>query len=310
GGPDGGDGGDGGSVFLQGDGDLTTLNDLAYRSRYEAGDGRPGGGNNRAGRDGADLTIPVPAGTVVREALPDREPREGPLLGEILEHGSRLPVARGGKGGRGNRAFATSTRQAPREREEGVPGTERKLYLELKLLADIGLVGLPNAGKSTLLARISAATPKISAYPFTTLKPNLGVVEIGDYRRLVVADIPGLIEGAHRGAGLGIEFLRHIERTSILVHLVSLEAGSAEKMLADYRTVEAELAQHSEELAGKRRIVAASKADLLPPEEQAALVVAFEGLLGAPVAAISAVTGRGVKDLLGRAAALLRDPGA
>src|SRR5688572_22548566 len=208
GGPDGGDGGRGGSVILRADRNLGTLLDLSRKATYRADDGKKGGGNNRAGRNAPDLIVPVPVGTVVREALAERSPREGSLLGDLLEDGQELVVARGGKGGRGNKAFATPTRQVPREAEEGRPGDERKLYLELKLIADVGLVGLPNAGKSTLLSRLSRATPKIADYPFTTLTPNLGIAEVGDYRRIVIADIPGLIEGAHTGHGLGIEFLR------------------------------------------------------------------------------------------------------
>jgi GTP-binding protein len=305
GGPDGGDGGRGGSVFLQGRSDLTTLIDISRRAVHRAEDGKPGGGNNRAGRNARDLVIGVPVGTVVREILPDIPPREGPVLGDLLVEGQRLRVARGGKGGRGNKAFATATHQVPREREEGTPGEERKLYLELKLIADVGLTGLPNAGKSTLLSRLSRATPKIADYPFTTLNPHLGIVELGDHERLVFADIPGLIEGAHRGAGLGIDFLRHVERTSILVHLVSCESGSAERMAADYRTVEAELASHSESLAAKPRLVAASKLDLLLPEEGEALVMALSREIGAEVLPLSAVTGRGVPELLTAAHRLL-----
>jgi GTP-binding protein len=304
GGPDGGDGGRGGSVILRADRNLGTLLDLSRRASYRAGDGVKGGGNNRAGRHAQDLVILVPVGTVIREA-PERDPREGPLLGDLLEEGQELVVARGGKGGRGNKAFATPTRQAPREAEEGRPGEEKRLYLELKLIADVGLVGLPNAGKSTLLSRLSRATPKIAEYPFTTLTPNLGIAEVGDYRRIVIADIPGLIEGAHTGHGLGIEFLRHIERTSTIVHLVSVEAGSAERMAADYETVEGELAAYGEALAAKPRIVAATKLDILDEAEGAELVRRFGERIGLPVLGISAATGRGLTDLLASAVRLL-----
>jgi GTP-binding protein len=306
GGPDGGDGGDGGSIYLQADRDLTTLSDIAQRTQYWAGDGRHGGGNNRSGRQGQDLTIQVPVGTIVRDVTTDIPPREAPVLGELLEHGAVLLVARGGKGGRGNKAFATSTHQVPREWEPGGAGEERKLYLELQLLADVGLIGLPNAGKSTLLSRVSRATPKIADYPFTTLKPNLGIVEIADHQRLVLADIPGLIEGAHRGAGLGTEFLRHIERTSVLVHLVSVESGSVESMASDYRTVEAELALHSPALAAKKKLVVASKIDVLPPEDRESCASALAALLQLPVLAVSGVTGEGLKELLARAYQLVR----
>jgi GTPase len=318
GGPDGGDGGDGGSVILRGDEGLSTLTDIARRSVYEAGSGRKGTGALRSGRKGADLVIDVPVGTIVREAIEGDEPGLGPLLGEIIVPGQTIRVARGGKGGRGNKAFATSTRQTPRFAEEGEKGQERLIYLELKLLADVGLIGLPNAGKSTLLARVSDATPKIAAYPFTTLYPNLGIAEVGDFRRLVLADIPGLIEGAHLGHGLGIEFLRHIERTRVLVHLVSLEAailppvpkpgrkkskphgeaGGIEELERNYRTIEAELRHYSAALAEKPKTVVLSKADLVPSGEAAGYAERLAAAIGVPVRTISAVTGDGVEDLL------------
>jgi GTP-binding protein len=309
GGPDGGDGGDGGSVYLRVREGLTTLSDVSRQTIYLAGDGRRGRGSNKTGRSAEDLYLDIPAGTVVREVDPNLPPAEGRLLGELLQLGEALRVARGGKGGRGNKAFATSTHQVPREAEDGQPGEERKIYLELKLLADAGLIGLPNAGKSTLLSRVSAATPKIADYPFTTLRPNLGIAEVGDHERIVFADIPGLIEGAHQGAGLGIEFLRHIERTRILIHLVSLEAASPEKMLADYRTVEAELASYSQTLAQKRRIVVASKADLFLDDESRALARSFSQLLGQEVLRLSAATGSGLKELLVATLHLLQEQG-
>src|SRR5262245_12552605 len=213
GGPNGGPGGDGGSVFLVADPSLKGLNAFRYKKRFEAERGRHGEGSDRAGRDGEDLRIKGPPGTVVREG-------HGDILADLAKAGDELMVAAGGRGGRGNAAFATSTHQAPREAEPGTPGEERRLSLELKLIADVGIVGFPNAGKSTLISRISSARPKIAAYPFTTLEPNLGVVDLGDYRTFVVADIPGLIEGAHSGHGLGVKFLKHIERTRVLIHLV------------------------------------------------------------------------------------------
>jgi GTP-binding protein len=309
GGPDGGDGGRGGDVVLRADAGLTTLTDVSRRSIYRAEGGMKGRGANRAGRDGKDLVIKVPVGTVVRESVRGLEPRGGPLVGELLIDQEELVVARGGRGGRGNTRFATSTRQAPRFAEEGGPAEERHLYLELKLLADVGLIGLPNAGKSTLLARVSAATPKIADYPFTTLHPNLGLADLGDYRRLVLADIPGLIEGAHHGQGLGIDFLRHIERTRVLVQLVSAEevlsAGpppprreAVASLARNYRTVEEELRQYSPELAEKPRLVALSKVDLLPPEEREPLARALSRTLKRPVRAISGSTGEGVVELL------------
>ncbi len=306
GGPDGGDGGRGGSVVFRADSSLSTLTDIARRSLYAGENGQRGGGANRSGSAGADLILAVPVGTVVRETLKGLEPKVGPILGELIEPDERLLVARGGKGGRGNQAFATSTRQAPRFAEDGQSGESRKLYLELKLLADVGLIGLPNAGKSTLLSRISAATPKIADYPFTTLHPNLGIVGLGGYRRLVVADIPGLIEGAHQGLGLGIEFLRHIERTRVLVHLISSEAvldapdlQAAVLLLAErFRTIEGELASYSGQLALKPRSIAISKVDLLPPEAREPLARSLAEAIDRPVRAISGATGEGLVDLL------------
>lgn len=298
GGPDGGDGGDGGSVILRANSQLTTLIDVSRRSLHVAGNGRPGLGSNCHGRGGHDLVIEVPVGTVAREVVDDRDARQGPLLADLSCEDQEVVVARGGRGGRGNKFFATSTTQAPRIAGDGVPAVERKLYLELKLLADVGLVGLPNAGKSTLLSRVSAATPRIAAYPFTTLHPHLGIAAIGDWRRLVFADIPGLIEGAHEGHGLGVEFLRHVERTRILVHLVSVEHAEVDALMAQYRTIEAELAGFDESLAGKDRIVVLSKCDLLLPAAAAALVESFAATLGLPIVGISAVTGYGIPELL------------
>lgn len=298
GGPDGGSGGRGGSVYLRATSDLTTLGEVSRKAFWEAESGIAGGSNNRTGRDGKDLHIEVPTGTLAREIHPDRPAREGRVLGDFLAEGEVLLVARGGKGGRGNRSFATSTHQTPREAEEGQPGEEKRIYLELKLLADVGLVGLPNAGKSTLLTRISAARPKVADYPFTTLQPYLGIVEAGDFRRITVADLPGLIEGAHKGVGLGTEFLRHIERTRVLVHLVSAESGSAETMAQNYRIVEAELSNYGESLQKKPRIVLASKMDLLPAEERNALLERLSGNLAQPVLPISAATGHGIRELV------------
>jgi len=314
GGPDGGHGGDGGSVFLEADENLTTLLDISRRRLYAAQSGRPGQGNTRAGRNSQDVVIRVPRGTLVREVLPDTDPREGRLMGDLVDHGERLLVARGGKGGRGNTAFATATNQIPRYAEDGERCEERKLYFELQLLADVGLVGLPNAGKSTLLARISAARPKVADYPFTTLCPHLGLVEVGSYQRLVFADLPGLIEGAHEGHGLGIEFLRHLERTRVLVHLVaaepacgaaSLEAGVA-AVADDYRKIEAEILQYREVLARKQRLVVLSKVDLLPADERASLLAALSANLGREVLPLSSVIGEGVDALVASAARTVR----
>ncbi len=242
GGPSGGDGGKGGDVILEADENLTTLADYGYRHHYRAERGQHGQGSNKTGRAGEDLELKVPPGTVVRDAGTDE------VLGELTEHGERLVVARGGRGGRGNASYASATHQAPREWEPGEEGEQRVVELELKLIAEVGLVGEPNAGKSTLLAAISAAHPKVAAYPFTTLQPNLGVVELPDYRSLVVADIPGIIEGAHEGKGLGLQFLRHVERTRTLAYLVPVDAAEPQD---EYDRLREEIRSYSEELAGR-----------------------------------------------------------
>jgi GTPase len=257
GGPSGGDGGRGGDVVLEVDRNLATLLDYRYQQHYRAERGRHGEGSNRTGRSGADLLLKVPPGTVVRDA------DTGELLGELLREGDRLVAARGGRGGRGNAQFATSTNQAPRRWETGGEGEERRIELELKLIADVGLVGEPNAGKSTFLAAVSKATPKIADYPFTTLTPNLGVVQLSDSRSFVLADIPGIIEGAHEGKGLGLQFLRHIERTRTLAFMVAADALEPQ---AEYERLRSELQSYSEELAYKPHCVVFTKADLLPPE--------------------------------------------
>jgi GTP-binding protein len=265
GGPDGGDGGDGGDVVLIADPQLATLLDYQYKQSYRAQRGQHGGGKNKKGASGDDMVLRVPPGTVVRDA----ETRE--FLGELLKPGDRCVVARGGRGGRGNAAFATATHQAPREHEPGRSGVERRIELELKLIADVGLVGQPNAGKSTLLAAMSAARPKIAEYPFTTLEPHLGVVQLSDGRTMVMADIPGIIEGAHEGKGLGLKFLRHIERTRTLACLVPVDADEPQ---AEYELLRRELAEYSDELATKPHCVVLSKADLLAPGHDAPAVEA------------------------------------
>ncbi|MBI4408478.1 MAG: GTPase ObgE [Gemmatimonadetes bacterium] len=295
GGPSGGDGGRGGHVFVRADPQLTTLLDYRYQQHYRAERGQHGQGKNRTGRDGADLVLRVPIGTVVRDA------DSGDVLGELVEEGQELLVARGGRGGRGNAAFATPTRRAPREWEPGGEGEERRIALELKLIADAGLVGLPNAGKSTLLAAISAATPKIAEYPFTTLTPNLGVVQLPGTRTFVVADIPGIIEGAHVGRGLGLRFLRHIERTRVLAFLISVESANVQ---ADYELLRREVRAYSEELAEKPHCIVITKMDLRPAGEAPPTV-------DAPDAwgqfAISAVAQRGLDELLEGLWAKLRE---
>jgi len=290
GGPAGGDGGHGGSVFLQADESFTTLQHLAGKHHWQAGRGGHGEGKNRHGKNGGDVTILVPAGTIVYDA------DLGIVLKDLARPGESVRVAAGGRGGRGNVHFKSPTNQAPRTRERGQPGQQRRLRLELKLIADAGLVGRPNAGKSTLLSRLSKARPKIAAYPFTTLHPHLGIVEMPRYRRFVMADIPGLIEGAHEGAGLGDAFLRHIERTRILVHMVDICPTDGEP--ADhYRAIRRELRQYSASLAEKREIVVANKMDLTDAEEN---LRELRGRLGCEVVAISAVTGRGIEELTER----------
>ena len=255
GGPSGGDGGRGGDVTLVSSEHYNTLLHFRFNPEHKAERGRHGEGSNRTGREGVSIDAPVPVGTVVYDA------ETGELLHDFTQAGDRFLVARGGKGGRGNARFATSTHQAPTEHEPGRPGQELRLRLVLKLLADVGLVGFPNAGKSTLISRISAAHPKIADYPFTTLEPNLGVVMLGDLRTFVVADIPGLIEGAHEGHGLGTRFLRHIERTKLLVHLVDVSEATGRDPVHDFEVVLSELASFSQEMAGKPMLVVATKID-------------------------------------------------
>ncbi|MBL8877515.1 MAG: GTPase ObgE [Phycisphaerales bacterium] len=292
GGPDGGDGGHGGSVFLKATAGLDTLLDLAGRHHWHAEDGQGGMGSNCFGKRGRNLIIPVPPGTLVFDADADR------LLKDLVEDGQVVCVAPGGKGGRGNARFATSTNQAPREATPGRPGRERLLRLELKLIADAGFVGLPNAGKSTLLSRLTRARPKIAAYPFTTKEPHLGILELPGFRRLVLADLPGLIEGAHEGAGLGDLFLRHIERTRVIVHLVDLfpPEGSPVPVEA-YRIIRNELEKYSPALAARREIIVANKLDLSDAD---APLQEFQAALGRPVLAISGATGRGMRELAER----------
>jgi GTP-binding protein len=300
GGPDGGDGGPGGDVVLVADPHLTTLQDYRYKTRYRAERGGDGGGQRSIGKSGDPLELRVPVGTVVAEV------GSGLLLGELARPGRRLIVARGGEGGWGNARFTTAVRQAPKHAERGEPGYERRLQLELKLLADVGLIGLPNAGKSTLLSRISRARPRIAAFPFTTKTPNLGVVEVGD-RTFVAADLPGLIEGAHEGLGLGVRFLRHIERTRILVHLVDMSELAASPPREAFETVNRELAAYSPDLGERPQVVALNKIDAV---SDPAALDEFEAYLrerGYEGCRISAVTGRGIDALIRRLAGMLAE---
>ncbi len=287
GGPDGGTGGRGGHVVLRGDRNLWTLLPLRYRKHIRAPHGQPGGAAERTGKQGADVILDVPVGVTVKDA------DTGETLGEILQHGQTLIVAHGGKGGRGNAAFKSPTNRTPHEAEKGQPGEERHLILELKTLADVGLVGFPNAGKSTLLSRLSAARPRIADYPFTTLTPQLGVVAVDPERSFVMADIPGLIEGAHQGRGLGHRFLRHIERNPVLLFLISVE--NLDDIEPRYEALKKELAAYQPELLDRPRLIALTKADLLDAEMQQELKKELH--LPDPYLLISSVTGQGITEL-------------
>ncbi len=292
GGPSGGDGGVGGSVWMESDAGLNTLLHLRYNPEHKAERGRHGEGSNRHGRDGEDATVKVPVGTQVFDAESEE------LLFDFTEPGQRFLAAKGGKGGWGNQHFATPTRRAPRFHYTGRPGEEKELQLELKLIADVGLVGFPNAGKSTLISVISAARPKIADYPFTTLEPNLGVVDLGDFKTFVVADIPGLIEGASEGAGLGDRFLRHVERTKLILHLVDVSSVSDRDPVEDYEIINRELAKYSEDLAGRPQIVVATKLDALDEPERLENLKKRAEKDGTEFLEISSVTNRGIKELV------------
>ena len=301
GGPSGGDGGRGGDVILVADASLNTLLHLRYNPQHIAQRGLHGEGSNRSGRDGSDLIVRVPVGTQIFDAATSE------LVHDLNHDGDRWLAARGGRGGFGNAHFTTSTNRAPRYHQSGSRGEERELQLELKLLADVGLVGFPNAGKSTFISTVSAARPKIADYPFTTLEPHLGVVDLGDFKTFVIADIPGLIEGAHTGAGLGDRFLRHIERTKLLLHLVDVSSVSGRDAVSDYETVNHELASYNQELATRPQFVVATKIDALDEPER------FESLKrkaladAKPFFAISSATGAGVRELVNAVAARLEE---
>ncbi len=294
GGPNGGDGGDGGDVYLVAERNLNTLIDFRHQRYYEAQRGENGSGNNMTGRRGDDIEVSVPVGTVAYDA------ETGEMIGDLIEPGQRLLVAKGGWHGLGNLRYKSSVNRAPRQSKPGTPGELRVLRMELKLLADVGLLGLPNAGKSTLISAVSSARPKVADYPFTTLYPNLGVVSVGVTQSFVMADIPGLIEGAAEGAGLGIQFLRHLARTSLLLHVVDVAPLAEEnEPVRAVRTIESELEQYSEALANYPRWLVLNKIDLLPPEERAARCQEIVDALGwtGRVFHISAATGVGTQDL-------------
>jgi len=296
GGPDGGDGGDGGDVLIVGSPHVTTLLDFNRRPLYAAGDGAPGSGGNRTGKSGEDLLLEIPLGTTVYDEA------AGLQLCDITQIAEPVVIARGGKGGRGNSRFKSPTNQTPRTCEPGTPGQTRTLRLELRLIADAGIIGLPNAGKSTLLGKVSAARPRISPHAFTTLVPNLGIVELDDFTRFVMADMPGLIEGAHTGRGLGDEFLRHIERTRVLVHLVDVSPYAEQEPVAAYETIRGEIGQYSPALLDRPTLLVANKLDVPGAEEGA---VRLEQHTGQPVERISALTGIGLRSLLGKVKQLL-----
>jgi GTP-binding protein len=296
GGPDGGDGGDGGSVYIAATRSKNTLVDFRFHPEFEAERGRHGQGANKTGRTGHDVTIEVPVGTLIYTRGVEGEPPT--LVADLAAEGDSLKIAQGGQGGRGNARFMSSTNRAPRRTDPGMPGEERFLTLQLKLLADVGLIGFPNAGKSTLVARISAARPKIADYPFTTLTPNLGVVRLHEADSFVVADVPGLIEGAHEGHGLGHRFLRHVERTRVLLHLVDVSNFSGREPVDDFDTILEELRRFDRALAAKPQIVVATKIDALEDPARLAALERHAAARGLPVHAISAVTGQGVPELL------------
>lgn len=292
GGPDGGQGGDGGDIILESSGGLNTLAFFRFHPINKAKKGAHGEGGNRHGKRGESLVLKVPVGTVVKNAEDDT------VFFDFLVPDQRYLAAKGGKGGKGNASFATPTRQAPRYRQEGLPGEEKELILELKLIADAGLVGFPNVGKSTLISKISAAKPTIADYPFTTLIPNLGVVDLGEYRSYVVADIPGLIEGAHSGHGLGTRFLKHVERTKILVHIVDVSPYNQRDPEEDFYVVLKELESFNPNLARRKTILVANKIDLLDGgKKRLEKVKALAGREDLPFFSISALTGAGLKEL-------------
>ena len=304
GGPDGGDGGQGGSVYIVATATKNTLVDFRYHPEFEAESGQHGQGSNKTGHSGKDLEIGVPVGTLIFEMQPDGlgSTQSSPvLLADLVEEGQKVLIAQGGRGGRGNARFVSSTNRAPRRTDPGEEGLQRNLRLQLKLLADVGLVGFPNAGKSTLIARISAARPKIADYPFTTLTPNLGVVSLSDNRSFVVADVPGLIAGAHAGIGLGHQFLRHIERTKVLLHLVDVSGASGRDPVEDFDIITEELRLFDPRVAAKPVIVVANKIDAVDDPDRITRLEAHVKKLKLPFHRLSGVTGEGIDSLLAAA---------
>ncbi|QMU56203.1 MAG: GTPase ObgE [Candidatus Mycalebacterium zealandia] len=303
GGPSGGDGGDGGDVTVSASGQVSSLLDCRYQRHYRAKRGAHGEGSGKHGASGDSLVISVPVGTVVRNS----ETRE--ILADLRHDGESVIAARGGRGGRGNLRFTTSTNQAPRRADDGQPGENFEIFLELKLLADVGITGFPNAGKSTLISKVSAARPKIADYPFTTLVPSLGVVRWGDHKTFTMADIPGIIEGAHKGTGLGIRFLKHVERTKILVHMIDMSPVEKREPLEDYEKINSELRLYNEELAAKPQIVALNKTDIPEACERAEQITRILAEKGIEAVTISAVTGEGTQTLVNKIGILLEEIG-
>ncbi|HEY8362691.1 MAG TPA: GTPase ObgE [Tissierellaceae bacterium] len=291
GGPYGGDGGDGGSVILKADEGIRTLMDYRYKRVYEAENGENGRSKKQFGKSGEDIILKVPVGTLVKDAV------TGKVIVDLKEHNQTFVIAKGGRGGRGNARFATSTRQAPNFAEPGKKGEEREIILELKLLADVGLIGFPNVGKSTILSILTSAKPKIANYHFTTLKPNLGVVRVAEEKSFVLADIPGLIEGAHEGAGLGHDFLKHIERTSVLIHVIDISGSEGRDPIEDFYKINEELKQYNEKLSKKPQIIAANKMDLPGAEENLKRVKSELEPNGYKIFPVSAATLEGIEDL-------------
>ncbi len=301
GGPDGGDGGRGGSVYFRVDLGLNTLVDFKYKKKYLAQDGEAGSGARKAGKSGEDLYIDVPQGTIVRDE------ETGKVIADLSEEGQVECILKGGKGGKGNVHYATATRQIPNFAETGEPGVEKTVILELKLIADVGLLGYPNVGKSTLLSRMTTAKPKIADYHFTTIEPNLGVVKLANGASFVMADIPGLIEGASEGVGLGLKFLRHVERTRLLIHVIDVAGTEGRDPVQDFYKINAELSNYSEKLSNKLQVVAANKIDVMQDEENYRRLEKVAKQKGYEIFKISAVTGEGLNELFNRVAELLKE---